>query len=475
MLETGTPTAGLPHAMERLGVLEPVVDALPIGVAIVDEHGAFTLLNGEARRILSTGGGDVQAARRPEDFGCYLPDAVTLFAPDRMPLARALRGEDVRDELMFVRNPGQPLGVWISVNARPLRGVSGARGGAVAVFSDVTGQRRADERLELLSRAVDHTTDGVLITDRTGTIIYVNPGFERTTGYSREEVAGKTPRILKSGAHDTAFYKSLWGTLLRGTPFRGTLRNRKKDGELYWVEQTITPIFADKGEISHFVSVLKDITDSRRQQEQQIQMRLAREVQQRFYARPTTIPRLDVGTVVRPAEQTGGDYVDFITASDDGGSLGVAVGDVAGHGFDTALLMACTRAYVRSFWHQGLGVGKVLNGVNRMLVADLGDSYFVTLLLAHFDFGHRVLSYASAGHVPGFVLNASGDLEATLDSTGIPLGILEGSGFATKFLPVKPGEVVVLLTDGATEAGEPDEFGLDRVISFVRGHRQQPA
>ena len=224
------------------------------------------------------------------------------------------------------------------------------------------------------------------------------------------------------------------------------------------------------------MSVLKDITESRKQQEQQIRMRLARDVQQRFYSRSVSIPGLEVGAVVRPAEQTGGDYVDFITTPDDGAdAVGVAVGDVGGHGFDAALLMALTRAYVRSFCHQGLGVGKVLAGVNRMLACDMDEGRLVTLLLAHLDFGNHVLAYASAGHVPGFVLNAAGDVEAMLESTGIPLGVFAEHRFGTKFLPVKAGQVIVLLTDGATEAGEPDEFGLQRIISYVQDHRGEPA
>lgn len=461
-------------AHDQLCVLKPILEDFPIGVVIVDSHGRFAVFNGEAQRILAMGALDVPATAWPEEYGCYLPDQTTLFPADRMPLARALLGEEVTAELMFVRNPRQPKGAWIRISSRPLPPMSGGGRWAVAVFTDVTDQRKALEEVELLSRAVEQTADSVVITDFNGIITYVNPAFEGTTGYSRAEVMGQTPRVLKSGVHEPRFYEAMWAKLTDGKPFRGTLRNRKKNGELYWAEQTIAPIFGDHGEVTHYVSVLKDITESRKQQEHQIQMRLARDVQQRFYLRTVAVPGLDVGSVVHPAEQTGGDYVDFITPGAGDGTLRVAVGDVGGHGFDAALVMALTRAYVRSCCQQGLEVGQLLGCVNKMLLADLEDSRYVTLLLAQFDLPARVLSYASAGHVPGFVLDASGNLESMLESTGVPLGMFEGRRFGTTSLAVKPGQVIVLLTDGATEAGQPNDFGIDRVIAYARAHRDEP-
>jgi PAS domain S-box-containing protein len=82
----------------------------------------------------------------------------------------------------------------------------------------------------------------VIITDKEGFIEYVNPAFETTTGYSREDALGKTPRILKSGEHDEEFYQKLWSQILSGQPYRGTIINRKKTGETYWSEQTTTPM-----------------------------------------------------------------------------------------------------------------------------------------------------------------------------------------------------------------------------------------
>jgi PAS domain S-box-containing protein len=112
-----------------------------------------------------------------------------------------------------------------------------------------------------LSSAVEQIADSVFITNRDGAIEYVNPAFETTTGYKGDEVLGKTPAILKSGEHDAEFYNELWREITAGRPFRCTVRNRKKTGELYWAQQTITPVRENNGDITHYVSVLEDITD----------------------------------------------------------------------------------------------------------------------------------------------------------------------------------------------------------------------
>ncbi|RMF02811.1 MAG: PAS domain S-box protein [Chloroflexi bacterium] len=127
--------------------------------------------------------------------------------------------------------------------------------------------RRNRKTLQQLSSVVQQTEDQVVITNKEGVIEYVNPAFERLTGYSKQEALGNTPRILKSGRHDEQFYKNLWDTILSGRPFRAVLTNRKKNGELYYEEKTITPIKDTGGQITHFVSTGKDITNRKRFEE----------------------------------------------------------------------------------------------------------------------------------------------------------------------------------------------------------------
>jgi len=107
---------------------------------------------------------------------------------------------------------------------------------------------------------IDQVADHVMVTDRQGFIEYVNPAFEKTTGYSKEEVLGKNPRILHSGKQPLEYYQNLWRTILAGKVFYARTVNKKKNGELYVADQTISPIFHEFKEITHFVSVWKDIT-----------------------------------------------------------------------------------------------------------------------------------------------------------------------------------------------------------------------
>lgn len=113
---------------------------------------------------------------------------------------------------------------------------------------------------EILSSISEQTADSVLVTDREGVIRYVNSSFERLTGYSREEILGKTPAILKSGVHPKEFYERLWKTVVSGASFKDVMINKKKDGSLYYTEKTITPIRIHNF-ITHFVSTDRDITE----------------------------------------------------------------------------------------------------------------------------------------------------------------------------------------------------------------------
>jgi chemotaxis family two-component system sensor kinase Cph1 len=114
----------------------------------------------------------------------------------------------------------------------------------------------------------ENSADSFLITDHKGTTVYVNRAFERDTGFTRDEVVGRNPRILKSGKHNPEFYRRMWETILSGNVFRETIVNRKKNGELYHAQQTITPVTDSAGCITHFGSIIRDITDSVRAKEE---------------------------------------------------------------------------------------------------------------------------------------------------------------------------------------------------------------
>jgi PAS domain S-box-containing protein len=138
-------------------------------------------------------------------------------------------------------------------------------------------------RLLLQSTALAAAGNGVMITDRSGAILWVNPAFTSLTGYTPEEVLGANPRVLKSGRQDAAFYQEFWRTILAGRIWRGEFVNRRKDGHIYINEGTITPVRLDGGEITHFVSVMQDVT-ARRQADAEIRS-LTEELEERVRQR----------------------------------------------------------------------------------------------------------------------------------------------------------------------------------------------
>ncbi|MBI4660078.1 MAG: PAS domain S-box protein [Verrucomicrobia bacterium] len=121
----------------------------------------------------------------------------------------------------------------------------------------------ANALLSKISSAMEQTEDNVIITDREGVIEYVNRGFSKITGYTKAEALGQTPRLLKSDHHAAAFYKRLWETITGGQPFHAEFVNRRKSGELYHEDKTITPLRNERDHITHFVSVGRDITEDK--------------------------------------------------------------------------------------------------------------------------------------------------------------------------------------------------------------------
>jgi len=141
----------------------------------------------------------------------------------------------------------------------------------LALHSMQHGRQVAEESLRKLSRAVEQSADTVMVTDREGIIEYVNPAFETLTGYARDDVCGQTPRILKSGEQGPEVYQEVWKTILGGSAYRGIFVNRKKNGELYYVEESISPVRDAEGRITHFISNGRDLTERMRLEAQLLQ------------------------------------------------------------------------------------------------------------------------------------------------------------------------------------------------------------
>ncbi len=189
-------------------------------------------------------------------------------------LCEGSQGEAIGETVETVlRNP---QGREIPVEVRTSRSIIGQEMVIQFIFHDISKRLAEENQRRLLATVVEQTTEGVVITDPAGVIRYVNPGFEQITGYSWQEAVGRTPRILKSGKEPESRYRLIWQEINHGRVWQGRMINRKKDGSLITVDQTIAPILDHQGRINHFVAIQRDIT---RQDELEKQVRQAQKMQ----------------------------------------------------------------------------------------------------------------------------------------------------------------------------------------------------
>ncbi len=160
-------------------------------------------------------------------------------------------------ETLYRRKNGSPYQVEVRLQLLPTE----TPPVFVGAVQDITERKDTEAQRHKLARVVDQMADPVIVTDIGGVIEYVNPAFERVTGYTRDEAFGRTPSFLRSGRHDDGFYRRMWEAILGGATFREVFINRRKDGSLYYEEKTITPLKDEHGLITHFISTGKDITE----------------------------------------------------------------------------------------------------------------------------------------------------------------------------------------------------------------------
>lgn len=152
---------------------------------------------------------------------------------------------------------------WVSIHIKAIKDKKEKSVFYQGFVTDINERKEAEKEMELLMAAVENSSDWIIITDIKGTIRYANKAAERLSGYAKEELIGNTPRIFKSGKHDRQYYKEMWDTILAGNTFQGILSNRRKDGKLFEIYHTITPVRTDTGQLSFFVVTSKDLTEQR--------------------------------------------------------------------------------------------------------------------------------------------------------------------------------------------------------------------
>src|SRR5438105_6570494 len=230
-------------------LMQLILGSITDGVVVTDTDGKFLLFNAAAEQFVGIGAIDATPDTWSKQYGAFRPDGVTVFPPDELPLARAMRGENVDAVELFIRNANVPDGRLLSITGRPLRCEDGALKGGVVVLQDITSQKRAVEALrqseERYHLLFDSNPHPVWVYDmKTLAILDVNPSAVQNYGYSREEFLPLTikdirpledvPALLESAAKATP-----------GTETAGVWKHRKKDGTLIDVEITSRPLVYD--------------------------------------------------------------------------------------------------------------------------------------------------------------------------------------------------------------------------------------
>lgn len=247
-------TSGLPQYLSQ-----GVVRNLIAGIVVQDAELNFEYVNPAAAEMLGY---------QPHEL---IGQHWTKIVPrDQRPIVkeadrRRAQGQSDQYELELDRKDGARITVLVSGQPRM---EEEQFAGAVVVFTDISSRVRTERQNQLQASALDAAANAILITDREGTIEWVNPAWTDLTGYSREEAIGNNPRILKSGEQDETFYANLWNTILAGEVWQGEVVNRRKDGSLYTEEETITPILDSDGQVTHFIGVKRDISQEKRAQKE---------------------------------------------------------------------------------------------------------------------------------------------------------------------------------------------------------------
>jgi len=249
-----------------------ILDSSAEGIFGVDTEGRISFVNPAACRMLGFTADEMIGQPSHDLIHHHRPDG-NEYPREECPMFAAYRrgkASRIDDEFLW-RKDG--TGLPVEYGATPIV-KGGSIVGAVISLTDITSRRAAEEKSRKLSLAIEHSPASVVITDRNGTIEYVNPAFTKVTGYTSNEAIGQNPRVLKAGNQPAELYAELWRTIAGGKSWRGELCNRKKNGELFWESASISPITNTAGKITHYVAVKEDITE-RKGAEAELQKRSA--------------------------------------------------------------------------------------------------------------------------------------------------------------------------------------------------------
>ncbi len=371
---------------------------------------------------------------------------------------------------------------WVS-RSSPLKGEDGRIKGAVHVAMNITHRKRAEEKL---ANIIDFLPDATFVTDIDHKVIAWNRALEELTGVKAETMLGignceyslpfyglRRPMLIDLAMMPEGSVGDKYDNLQREGNTLITevyIPTFRQGGAYLWAKAT--PLYDSAGNLMGAIESVRDMTTLRRAEEtlerSKAELRIASDIQRSFL--PEHIPPIagfDIAATSIPAMEVGGDFYDFIPGD---GSLGMVIADVSGKSIPAALFMALSRTIVRAnATHHEKGTD-VLADANDMISADSRSGMFVTLFYGVLDDQNCSLVYANAGHPPPILLHAGSDEFIDLEVTGIALGAMGGLEYDERRVDLSPGDVLVLYTDGVTEAinSNVEQYGSKRLCSVIR-------
>ena len=240
--------------------LRTVVESEPECVKLLARDGSLLQMNRAGLEMMEADSLEQAQQGRLEDL--IVPKYLTAF---KKLTRRVFAGASDTLEFEIVGLKGGQH--WLDTHAVPMRDAEGNITALLGLTRDITVRKQAEEHLKLAARVFSEAHEGILITDAAAIIIDVNPTFCEITGYSREEIIGKNPRVLQSGKYDSAYYADMWRSLKTDQHWLGELWNRKKNGELYAERLTISALCDGDGNLTHYIGLFSDVTHAKQQQQ----------------------------------------------------------------------------------------------------------------------------------------------------------------------------------------------------------------
>ena len=231
-------------------------------IAVIDMDLRFTYVSPSIKRLT---GYTVEEAMKHSVEDIMMPESfkkVLKAFEEEIMLEASGNADPSRTRIIeFKQNKKDLSIVWVEASCSFLRDIDQNPTGILVISRDISDRKQAEAERERLMAAIEQSGEAILVTDTNGSIQYVNPAFQKITGYTWQEAINQNPRILKSGHQDKAFYQQVWKTISSGRTWSGRMVNRKKDGSLYTEDATISPVFDDSDKIINFVAVKRNVTE----------------------------------------------------------------------------------------------------------------------------------------------------------------------------------------------------------------------